>query len=971
MHSPGRQGRSEMTSSDYYLRLPQPYVGRLGGLRWSDTEDAIEFEDGRHFVFKPELALFLQGFGSERSLIPFFYILHLLGILVEGDAGIRSQAERADEARLESNMQDDDAGTPRVDVDVLHRAYCQGGRLPRNAGVLCGMLCKDIPAAPGDISVDDLVHRLTRNNPVTLHAASGSARTATFLLVEPATFLDSVRNHLRDYSPAELEHWMRHGRAPLSEEGKRLSEIVRPPQTLGSILTTLIQAPRLATGLPFLPQLVSALSIPPRRLERSELAIGGYADIATRGRPEQLLPGQFALDKDEFTRRFAENELLYFRREEPPAGQREELVLLLDQGVRTWGIVRTLLGAAALALIKLADRKKRALSVAGTSNGGVSVDPLSADPEELAKLVAASDLSVNPGLALETVLLDLDSRPRDIVLLTHPRNLLEFDVTAAALRLPSNCRLFGVIATAEGEVEFVEIARGAQRLLAKIRVDLEQKKSARREPRSQGVERDARLYRPWTGDVERFAFPFWFGLIGSGNLFDFDHDGHWIFIEGDRRIIHAARTDGTWNEILPRPLIHDSVQVNWRRLLGVVGGFCLAGIDSVAKRVLLTHYDIVRRHARIFMFDSAVVGETQTWTYDSARHIIRLSASAFFDLTEGTFRSMKAKEPHLNVADKPRKTQLAKHYSQVIPVSKPGSGDPNISCDLAFDRVSGMLELLDPDGEAKFSVQPLGDGEPILAGAVLNWAALRANTLAIAYTVSRIKSGGAILLILVPEGRVLGSFDAMWSDAAVLSNDGSKLAHWERGSPTVFAVHDVMNAGRPLLSLNRGRYHNQLWYGLKPTELAVSTGGTFHRIEWSSGVLRVESKPRPTVDRRDSSENLAIPIRGVPRDRLLGGNRERPYVSFQLKTRNTRFVSSAESTLIAAADPFGHILLFDSPDELLCIFFFFRATIGAWIPDGTQWGPPNLLDGAPTPNALEKIGSRLLEASRRVEDSPL
>ena len=76
--------------------------------------------------------------------------------------------------------------------------------------------------------------------------------------------------------------------------------------------------------------------------------------MATRGRPEQILPSQFAIDDIEFLRRFAENELLYFHREEPHAPVTEELVLLIDQGVRTWGRVRHALVASALAFGKLA-----------------------------------------------------------------------------------------------------------------------------------------------------------------------------------------------------------------------------------------------------------------------------------------------------------------------------------------------------------------------------------------------------------------------------------------------------------------------------------------------------------------------------------------------------------------------------------------------------------------------------------------
>ena len=149
------------------------------------------------------------------------------------------------------------------------------------------------------------------------------------------------------------------------------------------------------------------LSLPPRRLEHQPVAVGGYADVTTRGHPEHLLPHQFALDGMEFLRRFAEREMLYFRREEPHAPASEELVVLLDQGVRTWGDVRLVLSAAVLAVLgKMAVRKKLSFRFAATSARGRVIDPLQEDDETIGEMLEASDLTAEPGLALERVLED-------------------------------------------------------------------------------------------------------------------------------------------------------------------------------------------------------------------------------------------------------------------------------------------------------------------------------------------------------------------------------------------------------------------------------------------------------------------------------------------------------------------------------------------------------------------------------------
>ena len=126
--------------------------------------------------------------------------------------------------------------------------------------------------------------------------------------------------------------------------------------------------------------------------------------MATRGLPEQILPEQLALDGEEFVRRFAEHELLYFHREEPHRPVAKELVVLLDQGVRTWGEVRLVLAGATLALGRQAMRRGTPFLIAATSTGGRIGDPLQLDGEALGGVLESSDLSPDPGQAIGRVL---------------------------------------------------------------------------------------------------------------------------------------------------------------------------------------------------------------------------------------------------------------------------------------------------------------------------------------------------------------------------------------------------------------------------------------------------------------------------------------------------------------------------------------------------------------------------------------
>ena len=169
------------------------------------------------------------------------------------------------------------------------------------------------------------------------------------------------------------------------------------PRSLAESLAELERRPRLAGIGRLVSRLEGVLSLPPRRLAWSELQDGGYADITTKGSPEQILPIQFALEGEEFLRRFAERELLYFHREEPRQPTTEEIILLLDQGVRTWGDVRLVLTGGAIALVRQAERRKIAIKLAVTSNDGEPVDPAELEPGALSALLEASDLSPHPG----------------------------------------------------------------------------------------------------------------------------------------------------------------------------------------------------------------------------------------------------------------------------------------------------------------------------------------------------------------------------------------------------------------------------------------------------------------------------------------------------------------------------------------------------------------------------------------------
>jgi len=98
-------------------------------------------------------------------------------------------------------------------------------------------------------------------------------------------------------------------------------------------------------------ELMAAVRLPRRLGEREQLAMGGVADITNRGPLDRLLLNELAHDDLTLAVRVALNEALYLRREPPMREPPGTLALLLDSGVRLWGVPRVLAAAVALALV--------------------------------------------------------------------------------------------------------------------------------------------------------------------------------------------------------------------------------------------------------------------------------------------------------------------------------------------------------------------------------------------------------------------------------------------------------------------------------------------------------------------------------------------------------------------------------------------------------------------------------------------
>src|SRR5262249_46761301 len=161
----------------------------------------------------------------------------------------------------------------------LGLAFLETGSPLRNAGALCARLCAGVPNVAASLPVAsvcrclaspalmvDLVCRWSLGTPEDAHhwPPNGYAEPP----LSPQTFAAGGLEAAAACSPEELRHWFRHGRGPVGDAGDDLARAVTVdrPRTLAGVLADLARRQRLTGALPFVDQLVSALSLPPRRL---------------------------------------------------------------------------------------------------------------------------------------------------------------------------------------------------------------------------------------------------------------------------------------------------------------------------------------------------------------------------------------------------------------------------------------------------------------------------------------------------------------------------------------------------------------------------------------------------------------------------------------------------------------------------------------------------------------------------------
>ena len=215
---------------------------------------------------------------------------------------------------------------------------------------------------------------------------------------------------------------------------------------------------------------MAALQLPRALSEPDEMPIGGFADLSNRGNLDRLLLSELAHDDLTLAVRIALQEALYLRREPPVKQPPSTLAVLLDSGVRLWGVPRLLATAVALALIGKSSQHGK-LAVFRASGATLApVDLLT--KEGLTSHLSVLETHAHPGAALPAFQRVLDDAERHDAVLITQRDAAQDPVFRRSLQAAKFDTLYIATVDRDGSFELLRMPHSAAPLCrAQVNVD--------------------------------------------------------------------------------------------------------------------------------------------------------------------------------------------------------------------------------------------------------------------------------------------------------------------------------------------------------------------------------------------------------------------------------------------------------------------------------------------------------------------
>lgn len=518
---------STQAAIDYLRRPPgAPW-------RWEENGRVLVWSDGTTLLFREELAILVERL-APTGLPPFEALVVLLAAsrgkspvtvspmdAVEAGPG-RGQLLLKLQSRHHDQVTKELEGLAELPAELLARASGKAflaEAVFEAAPRLRPAESMEIRRGLAEVGGDDLLNTPAPEAPPVnlaraLHVvAAGAARhTRESLLRRLSTGLDALPRAAPDL---ELE-------LPREERMRRLLEALGTDDQHAGLACVVRE-------------LMAALRLPRSLTAADETAAEGVSDIGNRGPLDRLVLSELAHDDLTLAARVALNEALYLRREPPAQRPERALAVLLDSGLRMWGVPRVLGLAAALVLVSRHPSGCDALAWRAEGRTAVPTDLLT--KEGLEKHLAALGTELHPGAALPALAKALAEHGEvDAVIVTHRDALADAAFQAQLARLECD-RGFVLVVARDGLVQLFPLPWGAPRPLAEAQIDVNHLFARPEKPRVPALI-DPALGGDWPAIFREPLFPLLLPINAKIELAASAGESGGLCVTADRRLLH-------------------------------------------------------------------------------------------------------------------------------------------------------------------------------------------------------------------------------------------------------------------------------------------------------------------------------------------------------------------------------------------------------------------------------------------------
>ena len=458
-----------MVEIDDYVPARRYLAPRTASLwQWDQAAaEAVVWIEGGTVVFRQELLPVLARL-AKRGLPPMNALVWLLGACRENwpetagsliaRAGLLASVDRCDLPDwLPQLMQQ---------LDAVHRLPVELRTLPAGKAELAAMVFEQSSPEVGPDDSYRIVRVLAEYQEPGLVASPPGRQNRFSDLLKELRFL---HEGLKRFNAAAFQLRFRTG---LEQPIEPADLDLEPAERIRQLIARLQDDEELGGLARIARHMMAAIHLPRAISDREDLPVGGVSDISNRGPLDRLLPSELAHDDLTLAVRIAMNEALYLRRETPPSNPPKHRAVLLDSGIRVWGVPRVFATAVGMALAAGAQRNVRTdvFRAADDTVAGVSLADRAGVLAHLEKL----EPDAQPGRSLaafaraasaEEGLLDAVIVPAEDVAADH-----DFQQSLAALELPS---VLLATVSREGRFRLVSQGRRGSKLLREATLDLE------------------------------------------------------------------------------------------------------------------------------------------------------------------------------------------------------------------------------------------------------------------------------------------------------------------------------------------------------------------------------------------------------------------------------------------------------------------------------------------------------------------